>query len=98
MAALAEKHAKPTKKYSHKDTSVDGEFRNVFAALEKLHLGPFRMYYDETYDALFIQVRDKTNAQQYVSIIRIEAQTGDVYIRGALNALVGDNVGNAGRM
>lgn len=96
--ALAERQAKPAKQFVHKEPSTDGEFRNVFGALEKVHLGPFRFFYDEALDALFLQVRDNTNTQQYVSIVRIESQTGDIYIRGTVFGSAGDGVGHAGRL
>lgn len=81
---LAERYTIPAKKHAHRDSTVDSEFRNAFQTLRKIHLGPFRFFYDENTGALFLQVQDKTNPGNYISIMEIDSQTGNVSITGSV--------------
>ena len=62
--------SRPAKKYTHRDSSVDKEFGNVFTALSRFDMGPFRFYYDSSTDTLYLQYKFSGNSY-YTSVMSI---------------------------
>lgn len=68
MAKKASERAR--KKHIHQEPA-ESEFRNLYRHLAKLDLGPFRFYFDESTDSLFLQVRSLTTGQ-FESVLQID--------------------------
>lgn len=99
-----ERHNRPFKRYNHREHTTDGEFTNVFSHLEKVFLGPFRFFYDETNDWLHLQVIDRENSNEYQTIqiwkgmSTTRGTSGDTVIYGNPTTAAGSSITNVGRM
>lgn len=63
---------------------LDAELANIYRFLSKLDLGPFRFYFDNENDALYLQVRS-LDTKFYDSVAKID-RDGNLTTTGTMTA------------
>lgn len=74
---------RPTKKFQHKHP-LESEVINIYSHLEKSDLGPFRFFYYETDEKLYLQYKNKATGL-WKSAMTID-QSGNIVVDGTVSA------------